>query len=89
MSGAKNWNCIGSGDRLAPGLRMSDNRPSRPRCDFGLSDDAGVPVPVPDPDPDGARRDDGCGYTTPAGIGASSYRNARGLPVLVRAPRCG
>ena len=92
LSGAKNWNCIGSGDKFAPGLRMSGSRPRRPRCDFGLSDDAGVPVPDLDPDPDAtepARRGGGSGYTTPTGIGASSYRAARGLPVLVRDPRGG
>ena len=67
----KNWNCIGSGDKFAPGLRMS-NLP----LDFGLSDDEGVPVPE--------RRPGGSGYTRPAGTGASAYRARRGLSVALR-----
>ena len=71
-SGAKHWKWIGSGDKFAPGLRMS----SLPFLDFGLSDDEGVPVPE--------RRPGGSGYTRPAGIGASAYRARCGLSVALR-----
>ena len=68
--GAKIWNDSGSGESRPAGLLTS----SFPRLKL-----EGEPIVLGVPE----RLDGGSGYTTPAGIGASSYR--LGLPL----PRCG
>ena len=67
LRGAKNWNESGSGERRSPGLLTSNRRRRDELEGEPMVDCAGVCD----------LRDGGSGYTTPAGMGASSYRPPR------------